>query len=176
MSPQGAPRPEAGSAGPRPGSAFGDRQLDEVIAQRPDAVVLALPAGRRAEGAIRALEAGLSVFCEAPVGADTAETEAVIAAARRTDRLISVDLGLRHSEAARALRRDLASGDLGSPTFVDLVCHQREATGPETKMPTWRGADALPRSGFLLSISRWTCLAGPSRIARPHSCSGMDGC
>ncbi|WP_235940069.1 Gfo/Idh/MocA family oxidoreductase [Salipiger sp. PrR007] len=103
--------------------------LEDIFSERPDAVVIATPSAGHAEQAIRTLEAGMAVFCQKPLGRTAGETAAVVDAARRADKLLAVDLSYRHTEAARALQREISSGRLGELSFVDLCFHN--SYGPD---------------------------------------------
>src|SRR5215210_8839874 len=75
--------------------------LDELLELRLDGLVIATPSALHAEQAQAALERGVAVFCQKPLGRDAGEARAVVDAARRADRLLGVDLSYRHTEAAR---------------------------------------------------------------------------
>lgn len=109
-----------------PGAAL-VRDLDGLLAADLDAIVIATPSAMHAEQAVAALEAGLAVFCQKPLGRSAAETRRVVAAARRADRLLGVDLSYRHSAAGAALRERIAS--IGPVHAVELVFHN--AYGPD---------------------------------------------
>ena len=66
--------------------------LDDLLATELDGIVIATPSALHAEQAIAALEHGVAVFCQKPLGRTAAEAEAVVEAARRADRLLCVDL------------------------------------------------------------------------------------
>lgn len=103
--------------------------LEELLAEPLDGVVIATPSALHAEQAIAALERGLAVFCQKPLGRTAAEVGAVLGAARRADRLLGVDLAYRHVEAFRAARDLVRSGELGEILHADLVFHN--AYGPD---------------------------------------------
>jgi predicted dehydrogenase len=100
--------------------------FEELLACEPDGVVIATPSALHAEQCIRALEAGAAVFCQKPLGRSAAEVEAVLAAARTSDRLLGVDLSYRHTAAMQAIRERLP--ELGAPFAADLTFHN--AYGP----------------------------------------------
>ena len=54
------------------------RTLDELLEQELDGVVIATPSALHAEQAIAALDAGLAVFCQKPLGRNEAEARAVV--------------------------------------------------------------------------------------------------
>jgi predicted dehydrogenase len=94
-----------------------------------DGVVIATPSALHAAQSIAALERGVAVFCQKPLGRDAAEARAVVAAARRADRLLSVDFSYRYTAAARAMADLVRGGALGRVFAADLVFHN--AYGPD---------------------------------------------
>ncbi|HVM69826.1 MAG TPA: Gfo/Idh/MocA family oxidoreductase [Gaiellaceae bacterium] len=121
--------------------------FDELLARDLDGVVIATPSALHARQAVAALDRGLAVFCQKPVGRDAGETREVVEAARRSDRLLGVDLSYRHTDAARALRAELASGSLGDVYAADLVFHN--AYGPDKP---WFYDRRLAGGGCLLDL------------------------
>lgn len=105
--------------------------LDELLTQDLEGLVIASPSALHAEQSIRALEAGLAVFCQKPLGRTAAEAEEVVDAARKADRLLGVDLSYRHTNGMRAIRRAIAAGDLGTPFAADLVFHNAYGPGKD---------------------------------------------
>ncbi len=103
--------------------------LDELLSHDLDGVVIATPSAQHAAQSIQALEAGVAVFCQKPLGRDVNEVEAVVAAAKRADRLLGVDLSYRYTEGMRQIRDLLRSGELGHVYAADLVFHN--AYGPD---------------------------------------------
>ncbi|MFC0410744.1 Gfo/Idh/MocA family protein [Roseomonas elaeocarpi] len=111
-----------------PGAARVD-SLDAMLALELDGVVIATPSALHAEQSIQALERGAAVFCQKPLGRTAGEAEAVVAAARRADRLLDVDLSYRATAGMRRIREVIAGGELGHVFAVDLVFHN--AYGPD---------------------------------------------
>lgn len=103
--------------------------LDALLAMRPDGIVIATPSALHAEQSIRALESGVAVFCQKPLGRDAGEVEAVVETARRNDLLLSVDLSYRHTRAMQTIRDRIAAGAIGEVYAADLVFHN--AYGPD---------------------------------------------
>jgi predicted dehydrogenase len=103
--------------------------LDEMLALAPDGVVIATPSALHSAQCLQALEAGAAVFCQKPLGRNAAEVEKVLAAARRADRLLGVDLSYRYTEGMRAVREQVRSGALGPIYAANLVFHN--AYGPD---------------------------------------------
>jgi predicted dehydrogenase len=94
-----------------------------------DGLVIATPSALHAEQAIAALDRGVAVFCQKPLGRTASEASAVLEAARRADRLLAVDLSYRFTDGMRQIRESLRSGELGRVFAVDLVFHN--AYGPD---------------------------------------------
>ena len=124
--PSSAMREEA--LGLAPG-AEGAASLEDLLARDLDGLVIASPSALHASQSIAALERGVAVFCQKPLGRSKAEVEAVLAAARSADRLIGVDLSYREVEAVKAIRKRLREGGLGRVFSVDLTFHN--AYGPD---------------------------------------------
>jgi predicted dehydrogenase len=103
--------------------------LDEVLDAGIDGVVIATPSALHAEQAIAALERGVAVFCQKPLGRTRSETRRVIDAARAADRLLAVDLSYRGTRAMQAIRRLVEQGELGEVYAAELVFHN--AYGPD---------------------------------------------
>jgi predicted dehydrogenase len=100
-----------------------------------------------AEQSIAALERGLAVFCQKPLGRNEAEVAAVVAAARRADRLLGVDLSYRFTRAMQAIRERIRSGALGKVFAADLVFHN--AYGPDKP---WFYDKALSGGGCVMDL------------------------
>lgn len=110
--------------------ARGCRGLDELLElDGLDGVVIATPSALHAAQSLQALAAGLPVFCQKPLGRNAGETREVVAAARRADLRLGVDLSYRFVEGARRIRELVASGELGTIFAARLVFHN--AYGPD---------------------------------------------
>jgi predicted dehydrogenase len=103
--------------------------MDELLEMPLDGLVIATPSALHAEQSIAALERGIAVFCQKPLGRNQVEVARVIAAARRANVLLGVDLSYRHVQAIRRVRELIHSGELGRVFAVDLVFHN--AYGPD---------------------------------------------
>jgi predicted dehydrogenase len=155
-----------------PGAALA-RDLDGLLAADLDAVVIATPSALHAEQAVGALEAGLAVFCQKPLGRTAAETERVLAAARRADRLLSVDLSYRHTAACATLRERIAT--IGPVHAVELVFHN--AYGPDKpwfRDPLLSGGGCVVDLGVhLVDLLLWTL--GFPRVERVDARRWLGG-
>ncbi|MBW3593889.1 MAG: Gfo/Idh/MocA family oxidoreductase [Actinobacteria bacterium] len=123
------------------------RSFDELLELARDGVVVATPTALHAEQAITALERGLPVFCQKPLGRNAAETRRVVEAARAADRLLAVDLSYRFTAAARALRDEVLAGRLGRVVAADLTFHN--AYGPDRQ---WFYSRELAGGGCLIDL------------------------
>ena len=121
--------------------------FEALLALDLDAVVIATPSGQHAQQAITALNAGLSVFCQKPLGRDVHEVEAVIGAARHANRLVSTDLPYRHTAAFEAVRALVTEGALGRIYAARLVFHT--GYGPDK---AWASDPRLSGGGCLIDL------------------------
>ncbi|WP_262272558.1 Gfo/Idh/MocA family protein [Microvirga yunnanensis] len=153
------PSPEmAAEAGKSTPGAQQVATLDEILDLGVDGVVIATPSAMHAEQSIRALERGVAVFCQKPLGRTAAEVQAVIDAARRSDRLLGVDLSYRFTEGMRRIREVIGTGELGPIYAVDLVFHN--AYGPDKPWfydPVLSGGGCVMDLGVhLVDLALWT--------------------
>ncbi|MCU1352364.1 MAG: oxidoreductase, partial [Acidimicrobiales bacterium] len=95
-----------------------------------DGVVVATPSALHAAPTLAALDGGLAVFCQKPLGRDAGECAAMVDAARAADRLLGVDLSYRHVAAFEAARGLVAAGAVGHVYLAELEFHN--AYGPST--------------------------------------------
>jgi predicted dehydrogenase len=103
--------------------------FDALLEADLDGVVIATPSALHAEQSIRALERGLAVFCQKPLGRTAAEVRRVVDAARAANRLLGVDLSYRFTAALTALRDRVRAGEIGRVYAGELVFHN--AYGPD---------------------------------------------
>jgi predicted dehydrogenase len=140
--------------------------LEELLDAELDGVVVATPSALHAEQAVAALEQGLAVFCQKPLGRTAAEASRVVEAARRADRLLGVDLSYRHAAAFRAARELVRSGELGEILAADLVFHN--AYGPDKPWfydPELAGGGCVIDLGVhLVDLAVWTLDLDPAEV------------
>jgi predicted dehydrogenase len=141
--------------------------LDDLLGEELDGVVIATPSALHAEQAIAALERGLAVFCQKPLGRTAAEARCVIDAARAADRLLGVDLPYRHAEAFRVARASVRSGELGEIVAGELVFHN--AYGPDKPWfydPALAGGGCVIDLGVhLVDLAVWTLGVEPLQVS-----------
>jgi predicted dehydrogenase len=132
--------------------------LDALLARELDGLVIATPSALHAAQAIRALDAGVAVFCQKPLGRTAGEAAAVVAAARQADRLLAVDLSYRFTEGMGRIRDLVRAGELGRVFAADLVFHN--AYGPDKPWfhdPALAGGGCVMDLGVhLVDLALWT--------------------
>jgi len=121
--------------------------FNDLLSLDLDGLVIATPSALHAEQAITALERGLAVFCQKPLGRTAAEVAAVVEAAERNDRLLGVDLSYRHLQGVERIRELLAAGELGHVFSIDLTFHN--AYGPDKP---WFYDRALSGGGCVVDL------------------------
>ncbi|HVD41626.1 MAG TPA: Gfo/Idh/MocA family oxidoreductase [Solirubrobacterales bacterium] len=139
--------------------------LEDLLERDLDGVVIATPSALHAEQATAALERGLAVFCQKPLARNAGETRRVLAAARKADRLLGVDLSYRHVEALRAACKAIEAGEIGRFHSLDLAFHN--AYGPDKPWftdPELAGGGCLIDLGtHLVDLALW--LTGADEVA-----------
>jgi len=121
--------------------------LDGLLACDLDGLVIATPSAQHAVQSIAALERGVAVFCQKPLGRTAAEAAAVVEAARRADRLLAVDLSYRFTAGMQQIHDEVRSGALGRIFAADLTFHN--AYGPDKP---WFYDPALSGGGCVIDL------------------------
>lgn len=111
--------------------------FDSLLQKQTDveAVIVATPTQAHREACEKALAAGKHVFCEAPLVSTLADGQALVQAARATDKVFAVGLQGRTNPVYRLARSFARSGSL--QTVVDL-------RGQWNKKTSWRVATSNP--------------------------------
>lgn len=141
-SPEAVQRTVATVPTAEPASSF-----DELLHADLDGVVIATPSAQHAEQCVQALERGLAVFCQKPLGRTAAETRRVVETARMADRLLAVDLSYRFTAAMHAIHSVVSSGAIGNIYAANLVFHN--AYGPDK---AWFYDRALAGGGCVIDL------------------------
>jgi predicted dehydrogenase len=118
---------------------------EALLAEDIDAVVIATPSAQHAAQTITALDRGLPVFVQKPVGRDAVEVRSVVRAARKADVLLGVDLSYRHAEAFRVAREVIP--ELGEVFAAELTFHN--AYGPDK---SWSHDPAMSGGGCVIDL------------------------
>jgi predicted dehydrogenase len=103
--------------------------FDELLDADLDGIVIATPSALHAEQSIRALQKGLAVFCQKPLGRNAPEVASIIRAAKNANRLLGIDLSYRFTDGMQQIHRAIASGAIGEVYACDLTFHN--AYGPD---------------------------------------------
>lgn len=86
--------------------------------------VLTVPIGIHAHVpvSVRAMEAGLDVYCEKPVAGTVQEVDELIRAEQRTGRKITIGFQHLYSHSMNQLKQRICDGRLGTVESLDLLC------------------------------------------------------
>ena len=103
--------------------------LEALLNLGLDGLMIATPSALHAGQSIAALNRGVAVFCQKPLGRNAREVAAVVSAARVAGRSIGVDLSYRTLRGMRQIREQVRTGVLGHVFSVDLMFHN--AYGPD---------------------------------------------
>lgn len=131
------------------------QDMDDLLDTYPDGIVIATPSALHVSQCIMALERGIAVFCQKPLGRTADETREVISAAYVANRLLDVDLSYRYTDGMQkiyAMRKDL-----GHIFAIDLVFNN--AYGPDKpwyKNPKLSGGGCLVDLGVhMIDLALW---------------------
>jgi predicted dehydrogenase len=121
--------------------------FEEILEERPDGIVIATPSALHADQAFAALEQGIAVFCQKPLGRNCIETTMAVDAARRNNCLLHVDLSFRQIAGLQQVKEMISNGELGEVFNVNLVFHN--AYGPDKD---WFYNPKLSGGGCLIDL------------------------
>lgn len=132
--------------------------IDDLLEHETlDAVVIATPNHAHEPHVLSALRAGFHVMCERPLALSGAGVERILAAARKTQRMVFVANNHRFRLDAQALHAFIHGGELGKVHSVRAGAYQRPAA-----MAPWRrrraesGGGAFMHLGLpLLDLAAW---------------------
>ena len=130
-----------------------------------DLVLIGTPDHWHALGAIEAMKAGADLYCQKPIGVDVVEGQALLAAARKYQRVVQIGTQRRSTpHLIEARERVLKEGLLGRISHVEICCyyHMRtrenppDATPPETlDYELWTGPAPLRPYNKLVHPRGW---------------------
>ncbi len=111
------------------GEVINHTSFDDMLATKPDIVWLATPTPLHAEQSIRALKAGIHVFCEKPMTATLEEAREVSSLAEETGLAFGVGFFLHFGKGIQLLKELIDQGKLGNVlhlharvgTYITLV-------------------------------------------------------
>ncbi len=143
--------------------------LDELLGAGLDAVMVLTPDDTHAEISIKALHAGLAVFCEKPLAIDLADADRMLQTARRTGSRLYIGHNMRHMPVITLMRRLIREGRIGQVKAIwvrHFVGH-----GGDYYFKDWH-ADRRRTTGLLLQkgahdldVIHWLAGAYSTRVA-----------
>ncbi len=166
------------------------RRYKELLDDKEiDAIIIAVPDHWHMQTVVDAVGAGKDVYCEKPMSHSAADGLAMVAAAKKTDRIVQIGAQRTSSVLCAKAKELLASGAIGELSLVEGSLGRNDPTGaweyppPADLSPenldwdTWLGtAPKRPFDPYL--FARWRCwkeygtgLAGDLLV---HLLSGMQ--
>jgi len=131
----------------------------------PEIVLIATPDHWHALAAIDAMKAGADLYLQKPISVDIVEGQAILAAARKYNRVVQVGTQRRSTPHLIDAKKEIIdSGRLGKIGMVEIYCyyHMRaRETAPEMKPPatfdyeTWTGPAPMRPYNSLIHPRRW---------------------
>ena len=142
------------------------RDYREMLRQRNlDIVLVGTPDHWHALPTIAAMEAGADVWVQKPISVDIEEGKAMVAAARRLNKVVQVGLQRRSTpHIADARERIIRAGRLGRIAHVEIYCyyHMRTRENPPDADPPahldyemWTGPAPMRRYNRLVHPRSW---------------------
>ena len=117
-----------------------------------DLVHICTPHHLHESQAVAALEAGAHVFLEKPMATSLEEADRMIAAARATDRLLTVGHNQRFSAAHRAAMAQIDAGAIGTVFLVRAEGIGRSHVSGRGVEPDWRTQTRAGGGGPLINV------------------------
>lgn len=141
-----------------------------------DAVVILSPHSVHCEQILASLERGLHVLTEKPMVVKVSEAKKVIAAAKRTGKVVVVGYQRRFMPHFRFIREQIVKGTLGELKFIEAFVGQGWQRGTAN---TWRQDPKLSGGGFLMDtgshfvdITLWCAQTKPVKVTATISNNG----
>lgn len=100
-----------------------------------DVVIIATPPHWHALQLIAALDRGLDVYCEKPLAYDVREAQAMVAAVKRSGRIVQIGHQRRQSPAFQQVRDHLRAGNAGRIVCAEANIHYTAGTKDPTPVP-----------------------------------------
>lgn len=125
----GSGRTDWGPAAARAlGASTGD-SVAAILAQAPDAVLIASATTDHAEQIRECLGLGVPIFCEKPIALDLADATALVADIDRAGVPFQVGFDRRFDPGLTDLRRAIRDGETGELQSITLTSHDRDPPG-----------------------------------------------
>lgn len=146
-----------------------NQSLQDLLHTDLDGLVIATPTALHAEQTIGALDAGMAVFCQKPLGRTESETRRVVETARDANRLLAVDRPYRFVRAVKKIKALVEAGEVGEIYAMDLAFHN--ADGPDKPWyydPELSGGGCVIDLGVhLVDLALW--IMGFTKVSRISS-------
>lgn len=123
-----------------------------------EAVTICTPNKFHAEITIEALNAGLHVLCEKPMAMNTEECEAMIQAAERSGKLLSIGYHYRFMKEAQAAKKVIIENEIGEPVVARAQAIRRRKVpgwGVFTNKELQGGGSLIDYGCHFLDLSLW---------------------
>jgi predicted dehydrogenase len=151
-------------------------EVDELIAAaEPHVVHLLTPPATHAKLTVELLEAGLHVLVEKPMALTVSDADAMVAAAQRTGRLLTVDHNRWFDPVVQQARALLEAGRLGTLVGVEVFAGAAAGEGDLPESGHWKASlpggilyDLAPHPVYLLNGFVGT-------VGRLHVVRRLDG-
>jgi predicted dehydrogenase len=130
-----------------------------------DIVLIGTPDHWHALNMIEVVKAGADVYCQKPISVDIAEGQAMLAAARKYNRVVQVGTQRRSTPHLVEARNEIIKqGKLGNIAYVEICCHyhmRAKENPPDTAPPDnldyemWTGPAPMRPYNSLVHPRRW---------------------
>jgi predicted dehydrogenase len=145
------------------------RRYQELLdAKDIDAIIVAVPDHWHKQVVVDALAAGKDVYCEKPMSHNPADGLAMVAAAKKTDRIVQIGAQRTSSVLCAKTKELLAQGVIGDMNLIEATYGRNDPNGAwEYPIPpgispenldweTWQGT--APKKAFdPYAFARWRC-------------------
>jgi len=153
--------------------------------QKPDIVLVGTPDHWHALITIEAIRSGAHVYVQKPISVDVIEGEAMVAAARKYDRVVQVGTQRRSTPHLIDAKKNIVdAGLLGKVSHVEICCyyHMRNNGNPPVQQvpdffdyEMWTGPAPLRPYDGLPHVRWWRSGCGRIRSATKSHASSMGG-
>lgn len=126
------------------------------VFDKVDAICICTPNTFHADISIAALEAGVHVLCEKPMAMSTAECEAMIAAAKKADKVLAIAYHYRFMKESQAAKKLM--DEVGTPLVARVEAMRRRKVpgwGVFTNKELQGGGSLIDYGCHLLDLTLW---------------------
>lgn len=130
-------------------------RLAQLLAERPDGVVVCSENARHREHAVAALEAGIPVLCEKPLASRLEDGRAMVETARRRGVALATAFPCRFHPAAARTRAVIQAGDIGTVRAVSATNHGQAPPGWFVDPVLAGGGALMDHTVHVVDLLRW---------------------